>query len=319
MESSEPQIGSAMVDDGSKQDVLSNSLTENGAVEKESSETKTTKKMKNKKKKSQRSFVPKIGCLRFSDDYPTGYGSDEGFTVEVDPASTKDHRVPTHLVVTVNGIVGSAGNWRFAAKKLLEKYPQDVIVHCSECNSSMLTLDGIDVMGERLAEEVKLVIKSRPELQKISFVSHSLGGLVARYAIAKLYGKSQLGESSEENRECRSEESGKTGITRPDEKSKGKLAGLEPQNFITFATPHLGSRGHKQIFEIVQAFCRPLFSVVFLLLKRQHATYRGCLVEQEDNLFLLTMTVESLLCLFRWLMTLEIFNSCLRYSPLDGV
>ncbi|KAK9163557.1 hypothetical protein Syun_004459 [Stephania yunnanensis] len=252
MESSEPQIGSAMVDDGSKQDVLSNGLTENGLVEKESSETKTTKKMKNKKKKSQRSFVPKIGCLRFSDDYPTGYGSDGGFTVEVDPASTKDHRVPTHLVVTVNGIVGRAGNWRFAAKKLLEKYPQDVIVHCSECNSSMLTLDGIDVMGERLAEEVhgdslvKLVIKSRPELQKISFVSHSLGGLVARYAIAKLYGKSQLGESSEENRECRSEESGKTGITRPDEKSKGKLAGLEPQNFITFATPHLGSRGHKQ-------------------------------------------------------------------------
>ncbi|KAK9097084.1 hypothetical protein Sjap_022581 [Stephania japonica] len=241
MESSEPQIGSAMVDDdGSKPDERSNGLTGNGVAEKESSETRKTK---NEKKKSQRRFVPKIGCLRFSDDYPTGYGSDGGFSAEVDPASTKDLRVPTHLVVTVNGIVGSATNWRFAAKKLLEKYPQDVIVHCSECNSSMLTLDGVDVMGERLAEEVKMVIKSRPKLQKISFVSHSLGGLVARYAIAKLYEKNQDGESFEENRECRSEESG---ITRPDEKSKGKLAGLEPQNFITFATPHLGSRGHKQ-------------------------------------------------------------------------
>lgn len=27
----------------------------------------------------------------------------------------------------------------------------------------------------------------------------------------------------------------------------GRIAGLEPMNFITFASPHLGSRGHKQV------------------------------------------------------------------------
>lgn len=31
------------------------------------------------------------------------------------------------------------------------------------------------------------------------------------------------------------------------EESKGKIAGLEPVNFITAATPHLGSRGNKQV------------------------------------------------------------------------
>lgn len=30
-------------------------------------------------------------------------------------------------------------------------------------------------------------------------------------------------------------------------KYEGKIAGLEPINFITSATPHLGSRGHKQV------------------------------------------------------------------------
>lgn len=32
-----------------------------------------------------------------------------------------------------------------------------------------------------------------------------------------------------------------------DRKYEGKIAGLEPINFITCATPHLGCRGHKQV------------------------------------------------------------------------
>ncbi|KAF9596216.1 hypothetical protein IFM89_007898 [Coptis chinensis] len=44
----------------------------------------------------------------------------------------------------------------------------------------MFTTFGVDVMAERLAEEVMSVINRRPKLQKISFVAHSLGGLVAK-------------------------------------------------------------------------------------------------------------------------------------------
>lgn len=63
-------------------------------------------------------------------------------------------------------------------------------------------------------------------MKKISFVSHSLGGLVARYAIGRLYKCETTSDPS--------------GIN-------GKIAGLEPMNFVTVATPHLGSRGHKQV------------------------------------------------------------------------
>lgn len=35
--------------------------------------------------------------------------------------------------------------------------------------------------------QVLSVVRRWPEVQKISFVAHSLGGLVARYAIGRLY------------------------------------------------------------------------------------------------------------------------------------
>lgn len=72
-----------------------------------------------------------------------------------------------------------------------------------------------------------MFVQGRHELQKISIVAHSLGGLVARYAIALLYsnGDNAKGEAVIEE----------------------KIVGLEPVNFITFATPHLGTRSHRQV------------------------------------------------------------------------
>ncbi|KAK9095210.1 hypothetical protein Scep_026679 [Stephania cephalantha] len=142
-----------------------------------------------------------------------------------DSASSADH-----LVVTVNGILGSPSDWKFGAEQFVRALPDRVIVHCSERNASKMTLDGVDVMGERLAEEVIEVIQRRPELKKISFVSHSMGGLVARYAIGKLY------------RPPRTE-----GAVDMSNNTVGTIYGLEPMNFITVATPHLGSRGNYQV------------------------------------------------------------------------
>ncbi|KAL3834680.1 hypothetical protein ACJIZ3_009416 [Penstemon smallii] len=140
-----------------------------------------------------------------------------------------------HLVVMVHGILGSSSDWKFGAEQFVKRLPDKVFVHCSERNMATLTLDGVDVMGERLAEEVLEVIKRKPGLRKISFVAHSLGGLVARYAIGKLYIPSKR-ESGEE-----------VSTNTCDQESKGTIAGLEPVNFITVATPHLGSRGNKQV------------------------------------------------------------------------
>lgn len=69
----------------------------------------------------------------------------------------------------------------------------------------------------------------------ISFVAHSVGGLVARYAIGRLYRppKSENVEDSITNR-CEVD-------------SRATIGGLKAMNFITVATPHLGSRGNKQV------------------------------------------------------------------------
>ena len=89
--------------------------------------------------------------------------------------------------------------------------------------------------------QILLVIKRHPNVQKLSFICHSLGGLIARYAIAKLYEqKEDVQVNGEYNKHGSRDQSN-------GEEFKEKIAGLEPINFITFATPHLGSRGHKQV------------------------------------------------------------------------
>lgn len=188
-----------------------------------------------------------MGCLRAE--------SDESGNVDLSVDFPGERSEPSHLVVMVNGLIGSAQNWRFAAKQMLKKYPQDLIVHCSRRNHSTQTFDGVDVMGQRLAEEVRTVIKRHPSLQKISFVGHSLGGLIARYAVACLY-EQESPQNSEEPKE--------------------RIAGLEPVCFITSATPHLGSRGHKQV---------PLFSGSHTL-EKLATRMSWCLGKTGKHLFL---------------------------------
>ncbi|KAK6117855.1 hypothetical protein DH2020_048405 [Rehmannia glutinosa] len=155
----------------------------------------------------------------------TANGGEDVYSSKQSDASSADH-----LVVMVHGILGSASDWKFGAEQFVKRLPDKVFVHCSERNMSKLTLDGVDVMGERLSEEVLEVIKRKPGLTKISFVAHSVGGLVARYAIGKLYRPPSRGSGEELSANVCNEE------------SKGTIADLQPINFITVATPHLGSR-----------------------------------------------------------------------------
>ncbi|GKV19997.1 hypothetical protein SLEP1_g30181 [Rubroshorea leprosula] len=205
---------------------------------------------KNRRRRRKASCWPRFGCFKMEADDGGGVDSAVDFAGE--------RRNPTHLVIMVNGIMGSAQNWKFAARQFLKEYPDDLIVHRSESNCQMLTLHGIDVMGERLANEASLlgapntlamtkvvsVIKRHPSVLKISFICHSLGGLIGRYAIARLYQPDVTRELSQGNGASRSDHEG---YSSPEGKFGGKIAGLEPMNFITSATPHLGSWGHKQV------------------------------------------------------------------------
>ncbi|GKE87611.1 putative lipase ROG1 isoform X1, partial [Tanacetum coccineum] len=146
--------------------------------------------------------------------------------VNVFSYAESDVSTADHLLVMVNGILGSSTDWKFAAEQFVKAIPDKVFVHRSERNAATQTLDGVDIMGERLAQEVLEVIKQKPNLRKISFVAHSVGGLVARYAIGRLY------RPPKENLE---------GLSLEDsEESRPTIGGLVPMNFITVATPHLG-------------------------------------------------------------------------------
>ncbi|KAM3251683.1 putative lipase [Capsicum annuum] len=137
---------------------------------------------------------------------------------------------PKHLLVLVHGILASPSDWTYAQAELKKQLGRNFVIYASSCNTLTKTFTGIDEAGKRLANEVMLVVKKRDHtLKKISFLAHSLGGLIARYALALLYSNDHVmaAPSSSNN--------------------KGLIAGLQPINLITLATPHLGVRGKKQL------------------------------------------------------------------------
>jgi hypothetical protein len=87
-----------------------------------------------------------------------------------------------------------------------------------------------------------------------------VGGLVARYAIGRLYRppkKENVADSTDGTNE---------------DDIKATIGGLEPMNFITVATPHLGSRGNKQVsyFDCLVSFrLSNLISIHSKALKKQ--------------------------------------------------
>ncbi|KAF5783237.1 putative alpha/Beta hydrolase [Helianthus annuus] len=129
---------------------------------------------------------------------------------------------PDHLLVLVHGIYASPSDWRYVESELKRRLGRHFLIYASSCNTYSKTFAGIDGAGKRLADEVRQVVKSRENLKRISFLAHSLGGLIARYAVGVLY-------------------------TRVDDRTAGLIAGLEAISFITLATPHLGVRGNKQL------------------------------------------------------------------------
>jgi hypothetical protein len=109
--------------------------------------------------------------------------------------------------------------------------------NCGHMTSLFRTLDGIDVGGHRLADEVR-AFRLRPDmtsLDSISFIGDGIGGLYARYAIGVLL-------DNDGERLCQ---------------------GLKPCNYISLSTPHLGVRGCVSLWQVRRAlpslsFCNTL-------------------------------------------------------------
>lgn len=121
-----------------------------------------------------------------------------------------------HLCVLVHGLWGKPLHLNHLKETLLDKYPDDgLYVLVPHSNAEYLTYDGIELGAERITNEIEQKVeeleKEGAKLSKISIIGYSLGGLIARYAIGLLY-------------------------------KNGLFDKLQPTNFTTFATPHLGVR-----------------------------------------------------------------------------
>ncbi|KAJ0977351.1 hypothetical protein J5N97_012825 [Dioscorea zingiberensis] len=149
---------------------------------------------------------------------------------------------PDHLLVLVHGIMASPSDWTYAEAELRRQLGSNFLIYASSSNTYTKTFGGIDGAGRRLADEVLNVIQKTKSLRRISFLAHSLGGLFARYAIAILY-------SSKSSNVLQHDAISSNGnFKKSAQKSNtDTIAGLEPINFVTLATPHLGVRGKRQL------------------------------------------------------------------------
>lgn len=163
-----------------------------------------------------------------------------------EPAETGNFP-PDHLLVLVHGILASPADWKYVECELKAQLGCKYLIFASAVNSYLSTLNGIDAAGQRLAEEIGIIAKRTPSLKRISILGHSLGGLFARYAIAILYA-SGVGKPPQTGYAPVDEESESPGAVKSGNGSqKPTIAGLEPINFITLASPHLGVRGRQQL------------------------------------------------------------------------
>eukprot|EP00927_Polykrikos_kofoidii_P064416 TRINITY_DN5960_c0_g1_i2.p1 TRINITY_DN5960_c0_g1~~TRINITY_DN5960_c0_g1_i2.p1 ORF type:complete len:621 (-),score=119.99 TRINITY_DN5960_c0_g1_i2:127-1989(-) len=102
-------------------------------------------------------------------------------------AAAKDGK-PAHVIVLVHGFQGNSCDMRLLRNNIALFVP-DALYLCSTANEDETDGD-IGGMGERLAEEVKGFVRDwcsgkqhRAPLGRLSFVAHSIGGLIVRSAL----------------------------------------------------------------------------------------------------------------------------------------
>ncbi|KAG2132774.1 putative serine esterase-domain-containing protein [Suillus clintonianus] len=141
-----------------------------------------------------------------------------------------------HLLVLIHGMWGNPSHLAHA-KKIIQEVKGEVEdsnikleVLVAETNKDESTYDGIDWGGERVAEEIRQktadLEKEGRKVTRFSVTGYSLGGLVARYVIGVLH-QSKFFET------------------------------VQPVNFNTLTTPHIGIPRFSSTFSSISAFLGP--------------------------------------------------------------
>ena len=125
-----------------------------------------------------------------------------------------------HLVVLVHGLMGTNQDLEYLSTRLREK---GCVVLLSEANWWIKSLVSIKKAAGRLVAEIHAKHTQHSDLQHISFVGNSLGGLFCRYAVRLMsrVGSRQL-------------------FTSHDQRSEHYALPLVPLHFLAVASPFMG-------------------------------------------------------------------------------
>lgn len=93
-------------------------------------------------------------------------------------------------MLTASSLWGHPAHLKYLTTSIKERYP-DLDVLVPKSNAGSFTYDGIELGGERVANEVEARLEELKQnghtIKKFSITGYSLGGLVSRYAIGLLY------------------------------------------------------------------------------------------------------------------------------------
>ncbi|KAF9047123.1 lipid particle protein [Hymenopellis radicata] len=146
---------------------------------------------------------------------------------------------PIHLLAIVHGMWGNPSHMAELKRIMLETKSEpspdgvELRLIVAENNRDDSTYDGIDWGGERVAEEIfaevtRLKDEYNHTVVKFSITGYSLGGLVSRYVVGILH-------------------------------QRGFFNNVEPVNFNTIATPHLGLPRYPSFLSTLFARLGPKF------------------------------------------------------------
>jgi pimeloyl-ACP methyl ester carboxylesterase len=171
-----------------------------------------------------------------------------------------------HLVVLIHGLWGTSAHLAYLSNSLRDRFAGDIHLLASQSNPGNLTYDGIDTWAERVEVEIDQALDALRgdghSITKFSIVGYSLGGVVARYVIGLLY-------------------------------HKGFFDQIQPVNFVTIATPHLGARTPvsgfpNQLWNVLSARLLSASGRQLFLIDRFRETSRPLLsvLADPDSIFL---------------------------------
>ncbi|KAF4596752.1 hypothetical protein EYR38_008143 [Pleurotus pulmonarius] len=142
--------------------------------------------------------------------------------------------VPVHLLVLIHGMWGHPSHLHQLVRRMEKKHPFSATtgtklwVLNARTNSEELTYDGIDWGGERVVDEIDAevadITAGGGRVTRLSVTGYSLGGIIARYVIGILH-------------------------------QRGFFRDVEPINFNTIATPHIGMPRYASLLSALMAAC----------------------------------------------------------------